>query len=456
MDRARTIALVAVLGVAAALLLPRLGAVRAPIWDEAYYLPAIARLHEGRIQFASHPPLGLMLPAGGDWLAGGNAQAEWRIIAATRSARAEMMPDPFDYAGPRLASAGGAVLAAGLLFLLLAALTGHTGLSLALALVFAGDPAIVAQARAAQLDGLQLPLFLGALLCLVRGLAPGASAGWSAGFGGLLMAAALVRANALALAPLGLFLAFCPKQSLGMAGARLVASVTAALAVLALTLATMLAIAPLPPDKGTPAGAIDARHASITYAMLPAPRAMITYGTDYAAFMRDDLAGMARRDANATHPWQWLLGMGATTYRWDARGNSLRAIGVVPNLPGWIMALAGVILALGNLLARRAAPATVVLLCGWVLAMGSLVWLDGQRVMYTYHYFLPLVVGHALLAAAWHERGWPARRLYPAVPIALAYGLAAMPMALALPVPREYCQVFLPDCGPAPQPSMRP
>lgn len=450
MDRARVAGLAAVVTVAAALLLPRLGAVRAPIWDEAYYLPAIARLHQARIQFASHPPLGLLLLAGGDRLAGGNAETEWRIIGATRSAPAEAMPDPFDYAGPRLASAMGALLAAGLLFTLLAGLSGNTGLALAIALLFAIDPAIVAQARAAQLDGLQLPLFLGALLCLARGLAPGAAAGWVAGFAGMLMAAALVRANALVLAPLGLFLAFRPKIGIGAASARLGLGMATAVAVLTLTLAAMLAISPLPPDKGTPAGAIDARHASADYATLPAPRAIVAYGADYVAFLRDDLAGMARHDGNATHPWQWLLGRGATTYRWEARGDSVRAIGVVPDAPAWLMALAGVILALWNLLARLASRTTAALLCGWLLAMGSLVWLDGQRVMYTYHYFLPLVIGYALLAAAWHERSWPVRRLYPALAVALVYGLAAMPLALALPVPRAYCQGFLPDCGPAP------
>lgn len=48
------------------LLLNRLGEVHAPIWDEAYYLPSAARYHEGRVQFATHPPLGLMLIAAGD------------------------------------------------------------------------------------------------------------------------------------------------------------------------------------------------------------------------------------------------------------------------------------------------------------------------------------------------------------------------------------------------------
>jgi hypothetical protein len=450
MARARIPALAA--AVAAALLLPWLGAVRAPIWDEAYYLPAIARMHQGRIQFASHPPLGLMLLAGGDGLKGGNAATEWRILAATRSVRAEAMPDPFDYAGPRLASALGAVAAAALLAMLLMRLSGQAGVALAIALVFACDPAIVAQARAAQLDGLQLPLFIGALLCLARGRAAGSGAGWVAGFGALLMAAGLVRANALALAPLGLFL--LPWRAPRTATLRLLVGSGAALATLALTLGAMLALAPLPPDQGTPAGALDAGHATADYATLPWPRAILAYGADYGAFVRGDLAGMARADANGTHPWQWLLGQGATTYRWDARGNTVRAIGVVPGMPGWWMSLAGVVLALRALWLGRASPMVVPLLCGWGLAMASLAWLDTQRVMYTYHYFLPLVLGHALLAAAWRHGDWPLRRLYVPTAAALAFAAAAMPLALSLPVDRGYCRLFLGDCGPTPLPPL--
>lgn len=450
MARARIPALAA--AVAAALLLPRLGAVRAPIWDEAYYLPAIARLHEGRIQFASHPPLGLMLLAGGDWLKGGNATTEWRILAATRSVRAEAMPDPFDYAGPRLASALGAVAAAALLAMLLMRLSGQAGVALAIALVFACDPAIVAQARAAQLDGLQLPLFIGALLCLARGRQAGSGAVWVAGFGALLMAAGLVRANAMVLAPLGLFL--LPWRKPGLATLRLLTGSGAALATLALTLAAMLALAPLPPDQGTPAGALDAGHVTADYAALPWPRAILAYGADYGAFVRGDLAGMARTDANGTHPWQWLLGRGATTYRWDARGHTVRAIGVVPGMPGWWMSLAGVVLALRALWRGGASPMVMPLLCGWGLAIVSLVWLDTQRVMYTYHYVLPLVLGHALLAAAWRHGDWPARRLYVPTAATLAFAAAAMPLALSLPVTRDYCRLFLPDCGPVPSPSL--
>ena len=43
-----------------------LGEPRGAIWDESYYLTSTQRYLDGVAQFASHPPLGLMLIAAGD------------------------------------------------------------------------------------------------------------------------------------------------------------------------------------------------------------------------------------------------------------------------------------------------------------------------------------------------------------------------------------------------------
>lgn len=440
----------------------RLDAVRAPVWDEAYYLTAEARVHAGRVQFASHPPLGLLLIAAGEGASGLNREVDWRPIAARKSVRAEDMPPGFDWRGPRLAAAVCGALAAGLFFLLMARLAGGTstgtGAGLMLTPLFVCDPALVAQFRAGQLDAFQIVFILAALHCGLGALEAGGVRGraWCWGFGGALMLAAMVRANALALAPLGLVLAL-PSLQRGAwadAAARLAGGLSAALLAAAWVIALMLAVSPLPPDRTTPAGRIDAAHVSRDYARTGLAVSLASYGADYAAFMARDLAAMARSDANASHPAQWLAGAGAITYRWDASGDRVATVALVPNRAAWLVSLAGVLWAAAALAGRRRGREwtgdegrAVLLLSGWLLMMAALVVLDAQRVMYAYHYFIPLLLGHGLAALAWRGSGLSEKVGWSVLALVALNGALALPLALHQPVPRAYCGLFLADCG---------
>lgn len=436
----------------------RLDAVRAPVWDEAYYLTAEARVHAGRVQFASHPPLGLLLIAAGEGASGLNREVDWRPIAARKSVRAEDMPPGFDWRGPRLAAAVCGALAAGLFFLLMARLANSTGAGLMLTPLLVCDPALVAQFRAGQLDAFQIVFILAALHCGLGALEAGGVRGraWCWGFGGALMLAAMVRANALALAPLGLLLTVPPlrRGAWAEAAARLAGGFSAALLAAAWVFALMLAVSPLPPDRTTPAGRIDAAHVSRDYARTGLAVSLASYGADYAAFMAQDLAAMARSDANASHPAQWLAGAGAITYRWDASGDRVATVALVPNRAAWLVSLAGVLWAAAALAGRRRGSEwtgdegrAVLLLSGWLLMMAALVGLDTQRVMYAYHYFIPLLLGHGLAALAWRGSGLSERIGWPVLALVALNGALALPLALHQPVPRAYRGLFLADCG---------
>ncbi|WP_177198337.1 phospholipid carrier-dependent glycosyltransferase [Novosphingobium sp. CF614] len=460
-NRARAAAFLLVMVLAGFVLGWRLDAVKAPIWDEAYYLTAEARVHQGRLQFASHPPLGILLIAAGDAASGLNRDVDWGRIAAAKSIRGEDMPPGFDWRGPRLAPAVFGALAAGLFFLLMADLAGSTGAGLLLTPLFLCDPALVAQFRAGQLDAFQLVFVLAALLCAVRALhSPAHGDGgmrgraWTAGFGAAVMLAAMVRLNALMLAPLGLVLLWpCLRQgdwipALARAASGLVATLLAA----GWVTAAMLAASPLPPDAGTAAGRIDAAHVSRDYTRQGLIPALATYAVDYAGFMRADLSGMARGDDNASHPGQWLLGGGAITYRWDASDARVSTVALVPNRVAWLISLAGVLWAATLACASRGrslgqAPVAVLLLAGWLLNMAALAWLDGQRVMYAYHYFIPLMLGHALAALAWRQARCNERLAVPALVGLTLYAILALPLALHQPVSPEHCRALLDDCG---------
>lgn len=454
----RGLAFLAVVALAGFLLGYRLDAVKAPIWDESYYLTSEARLHLGRLQFASHPPLGVLLIAAGDGASGLNREVDWRPIAAGKSIRAEDMPPGFDWLGPRLASAIFGALAAGLFFLLMARLGGSTGAGLLLAPLFLCDAALIAQFRAGQLDAFQLAFVLAALLCGLRALERQGVEGrvWTAGFGAAIMLAAMVRANALALAPMGLVLLWpsLKRRDSGEALARAGTGIGAALLAAGWVMAAMLAVSPLQPDTTTPAGRIDAAHVSHGYAQMPLMAALAAYGQDYARAMAQDLGGMARSDANASHPAQWLVGGGAITYRWDATATQVATVALVPNRVAWLVSLAGVLWVAGLACRTRGQSlrddaAALLLLTGWALSMATLVWLDQQRVMYAYHYFIPLLLGHALAAHYWRKSGCDGRAALPVLALLTLDAALSLPLALHQQVSPAHCRLLLDECGSA-------
>ena len=437
-----------VMALAAVLLGNRIDAVKAPIWDEAYYLTADARLHEGRLQFASHPPLGLLLIAAGDSLSGRNAGFNWKPLAAVRSVQAEAIPAGFDYGGPRLAPIAAGVLAAGLFFLLIAELTGSPGMALMLCPLFLCDPALLVQMRAAQLDAFQLLFVLAALIAARRALQPGACLIWTALFAAAVAAAAMVRLNALAVGLAGLLLlwpALAARDWQGLAARTLAAALSAAMVIWA-SFALMLLASPQHPDAATSAGRTDLAHINQDYRAQPLPFAVAAYAADYARFMANDLAALGTTDANSSHPWQWLVGGGGFTVRWDRSEDRISTVAFVPNRPAWLLSLLGVLLLLARPAMRRDS-ATTFLAAAWGASMGVLVWLDHSRMMYAYHHFIPLLLGHALIARALALRCLSERLLWPALLTVTMWAAMTLPLGLHQPVALSQCHVFLPECG---------
>lgn len=434
------------------LLLFRLGDTRAPIWDEAYYLTSTARYHEGRAQFASHPPLGLMLIAAGDAVSGRNRDFDWRGMAAVKSIKAEQVPAGFDYLGPRLAPALFGALAAGLFYLLMFELTGSAVGALLPSSLFLLDAALIAQFRAAQLDAFQISFALAAILCAIRALRRN-GLGWTFGFGLALGCAALVKLNALMLGGMAPFILW-PALRQGewrALGCRITAGLGGSLSALLLVGAAYVSVSPLPPDSATEAGRkdllfISEEHRAAIETGTWTPASALAALEDHARFIGSDLAGIPKADANASHPWQWLIGKGAITYRWDRSSDTISLIGSVPNLTAWLISLLGIGTCLlpGRL---RGNPVKQMLLAGWIANMAALQWLDAQRVLYLYHYFLPLLLGHLLAAMEWRRRGLPEGIGFAALAIVTLNGAMVLPLALNHSVSVARCQQFLRDCG---------
>lgn len=440
----QAIALLVLVGVIAAWLgFNRLGEPRAPVWDESYYLTTTARYHQGLTQFSSHPPLGTMLIAAGDAASGKNAGADWHVIGATKAITLAQMPPNFDYAGPRLAPAACGVIAAFLFALLMLQLTGSAPAAFLLSLLVLADSALLVQFRTAQLDAFQLVFVLAALLIALRAMRLQTRGAYVL-FGFFVTAAALVRANGLMLGALALVMLWPLLRARDWQGlaARCIAGSGGGLLAAALVLAAWIHFTPLPPDTSTPAGQQDisfvtsepAHALSTGVWRLPAAFAA---AADIQRFMANDLAITPRADANGSHPAQWLIGRGLIRYRTDAVGGQPVSIGLVPNLAVWLISLLGVLTSLIPSRLRES-PVRVMLLAGWIANMAALQWLDFHRVLYLYHYFIPLLLGHALAALEWKHHGLPGRPALVLAGLVIAAGVLAWPLAtgqapLALP-----------------------
>jgi dolichyl-phosphate-mannose--protein O-mannosyl transferase len=181
-----------------------------PIWDESYYLTAIARYEHGTTQFASHPPLALMLHAGGDLLLHPNRALDTSRVGWDKQIPDEKLPPHYSFRGIRFMSGVFAALGGLLFFALMRALTGSPVRALLFSCLYLFENAFIAHFRAAQLDAFQVCFEIAAVLCFVLG-AQRSSAAQGArgtrwldfGFGAAVGLAAMVKLNAIVLAPLG-------------------------------------------------------------------------------------------------------------------------------------------------------------------------------------------------------------------------------------------------------------
>jgi dolichyl-phosphate-mannose--protein O-mannosyl transferase len=396
----------------------------------------------------------MMLIAAGDSLSGRNRDADWQRIGAERKTIATAMPADFDYSGPRLAPALFGVVAALLFAVLMLQLTGSALASGLLSLLVLADTALLVQFRSAQLDPFQLAFALAAVLAALRAQRRQDLAGYAL-FGLFVALAALVRINALmlgAMVPVQLWPLLRTREWRAIAS-RCMAGGGAALLAALLVMGAWMSVSKQPPDAATPVGQRDLAFDA------PSRAAIYRTGTWSLTDMPDTVAGMRRAmahdlaaippsDPHGSHPWQWLLGKGMILYNADRTSGTLYSIALVPNQAAWLIALLGVLTSLlpGRL---RQSPPRALLLAGWLGSMALLQWLDAVRVVYSYHYFIPLLLGHAMVALEWQHHGLPRRPALVLAAVVAGFGVIAWPLATYRAAPDWLCAARLAQCSAA-------
>lgn len=402
-----------------------------PIWDESYYLTSTQRYADGTAQFASHPPLGLMLIAAGDAIVGANRGLHTSALARDKEVRGQELPEGYSFAGVRLASGVFAVVGAIVFFVLLLELTQRRIVALLISNLYVFDNALVAHFRAAHLDAFQIAFALCALLCFViSAKRQEKSSPWiEFALGVSCGLAAMVKLNAALLTILGVMLV-ARRVCIGWRSRPLLAQLVSAtregvvmlagclLAIVAV-FAIHVAISPHPPDPATAAGRKDDRFVSATYrAYLNRERPLtasvvLAAMRDYASFMAADFDGMTRADPNTSSPPQWLLNTKTINYRWDSDGIRTSYVQLTGNPVGWTLALVVPIAAVWLVILQWSRPRAsthpyrrdvmamlLLLYAGFMIVHGYLATL---RVMYLYHYFPALLLAFCLLPLVMRE-----------------------------------------------------
>ena len=411
-----------------------------PMWDETYYLTAAQRYEDGTAQFASHPPLGLMLIAAGDALLDPNRGTDTRTIGWDKQVGGNRLPEHYSFAGVRLMSAVFAVIGAAVFFAVMMALTRSVLASLLLSNLYVFENAFIVHFRAAHLDAFQLAFALAALLCFVVSARRGRSSSPWLEFvlGAACGLALMVKLNAALWTLLGLMLILrrvamgwhsASRPRLLLTGLRDSAAIASGCLLAIVAVWTIhVAVTPHLPPPGSPAGAKDEAFMSPTYraylegARGLSPVVVLAAAQDYTRFMLADLNGVPKNDQNGSQPMEWPLHVRTINYRWDSDGVHTAYVQLVGNLWGWMMAGIALVATVGLLILQWWRPCQssnperralmVMLLLQYLVFMAAHTYLGTMRVMYLYHYFPALVIAFCLVPLVLAEAAerWQALR----------------------------------------------
>jgi len=454
-----------------------------PFWDENYYITSAQRYLDGWAQFAAHPPLGLMLIASGEALVKSNTGIDTTFVGKERHINGEELPWNYSFRGvrllPSLFGAGGALLFFGLML----TITGRRDLALVFSSLYLLENAFIVHFAAAHLDGFQMFFFLAALWFLIAAVRRDRRRDnlLDAGFGLSTGLATMVKANSVLMLAMGGWLLLRRARRhrdwrpwpvlLELLRGGLWMGVPFLLAIVGV-FAVHTALIKHPPDPATEGGRKDLSFTSpsvIAYASGKRhldTEVLFDMMMDYQHYMAKDLQGVPKGTRDDSIPLLWPVHDRTINYRWDSDDGLTRYVQLAGNPVSWLLGLGALILALALALGRRVLgleergsqdatageggdyALTEVLLLFYLLFMAAHIWLGTQRIMYLYHYFLPLVVTYILVPLMWrhlcrvHDFSPSTRRMALGLGAAMLFGAYAfvLPLSNHWPLTHEQCE----------------
>jgi dolichyl-phosphate-mannose--protein O-mannosyl transferase len=382
-------------------------------WDENYHIASAQKYLNGVYFMEQHPPLGKLLIAAGELLLNRNA-LDNQFIGTDYGTD---LPAGFSFAGYRLFPVLLAWLTAPLLFLIFWKLTKSDIASALLSSFYLFDNALIVHLRGAMLE--PTLLFFSALnilaFLLLRNEQNAKRFGWYAAlFGasfGFVLTTKVVGLVMILLIPALIFLLW-PKKDLiqKFVGIGALAFLVSFVSVWQTHFALGSTINPLLPDQGY-------YQASEQY------KAVLTAGKNrslrwFPVMLKDSLnfvshynngvprLDLCKEEENGSPWFLWPIGGRSISYRWETPDGGLyQYLYLQVNPAVWWIAFAGVIAAVGLLLSSfvmdlksplRDRPLLLIFTGLYLSYMAAISQIS--RVMYLYHYFLPLLFSFCVLA----------------------------------------------------------
>ena len=384
---------------------------RSFFWDENYHVAAAQKYINGVFFMEPHPPLGKLVIAAGEALLGFNATNDQFI----GTDYANNPPDDFVMTGYRLFPTLLAWLTAPLFFLCFLLLTRKPLWATLLSFFYMFDNAILVQTRAAMLEGPLLffcVLTLASFLLLRDAVGKPKRALWLAALFGTAWAAA-VTTKIFAL----IFLLLVPAiiwwlRSQPPLAAKVVAIIAATFlftnyAVWQIHFSLGTSIQPSLSDDGY-YQASDTYKTYLETGANHSPLAFPVMLRDSLAYMHSYESGvpilnLCKDDENGSPWFFWPVGGRTISYRWETPDNTVyQYLYLVPNPVIWGVALLGVLFAVSLLFGAffggmkvSDMPLLLTFLGLYIGFFGAVSQID--RVLYLYHYFLPLLFGLLLV-----------------------------------------------------------
>jgi len=402
------------------------GTPNAMFWDENYHVASAEKHVQGVMYMEPHPPLGKMLMGLMEVVIGANDKVDKHKFLETDHIEGADTPPETRYTGYRWPSV--VLMALSVLFFygILRRITKNNLIAFLFSSFIIFDNATVIQARSAMLEGIQLFFILAELYCFVNVVTRGtpirlkdyALLGVIIGLG-----ISVKVTSAIELLLFVMLFGVDQWRNIQTLNYRELAKrvvITAPIGIGAVAI-VFLSIFYIHIGMGTKVIAGHTYKASPEY--LQAIQGGDTWSfSTFRIGLRDNLKYMSeyadgvpkldecKPDENGSFAMDWILGKKTISYRWDKDTVNgvvqVKYMNIVANPIIWFSVAAGIVLSLGLIMSRfiygqkeKDTP-----LFYWICAFTSLyvfymlAILQIERVMYLYHYLIPLVFGSINLA----------------------------------------------------------
>lgn len=382
-------------------------------WDETYHIPSAEKYLQRTFFMEPHPPLGKLLIAAGEKMLHPNEDANKTVFV--KKFRVKEFPEGISFAGYRFFSVFTAWINIALFFILLKNITNNETISFFGTFLYLFDNATILQSRNALLEPFQIFFLLLALILFVKRLGKPKKVFDYFLMGSLVGLAASVKLNGLILSilPLGWIVLDgrpkeIPKTVFSFIG---FAATFLGIFYIHFALASNVDHDLLKTEKYPLSRqykiALE-KHETWNPAYFPY---MLKDYFKYVKAFEEKAPPYKPNDEGecGSPPYWWPIGEKAIPYRCEKLGSVYMASELRPNKTIWLFSLAGLLTAVFMLFSSYAkrnrkmekeikiAATAFTLYIGYMATMMLI-----PRVMYLYHYLIPLMFAHVAAIAAFY------------------------------------------------------